>query len=107
LALTIDMDQVGALAEDRERLWAQVSAADFLTLEEKRALVGYDGVGVASNTAPVPDPTQLKFNHRHRTDNGQFAEAGTGIHDGNQVTKPQAGRGQGLPTSQSSRKRFS
>jgi phage portal protein BeeE len=27
--LTIDLDAVGALAEDRERLWAQVSAADF------------------------------------------------------------------------------
>ena len=39
-SLTIDMDGVPALAEDRERLWAQVSAADFLTPEEKRALLG-------------------------------------------------------------------
>ena len=38
--LAIDLDRVPALAEDRERLWAQVSAADFLSAEEKRALLG-------------------------------------------------------------------
>ena len=38
--LAIDLDQVPALAEDRERLWAQVSAADFLDNDEKRALLG-------------------------------------------------------------------
>uniref|UniRef100_UPI0035CA34D4 phage portal protein n=1 Tax=uncultured Sphingomonas sp. TaxID=158754 RepID=UPI0035CA34D4 len=40
VALGVDLDRVTALAEDRERLWAQVSAADFLTPEEKRAMVG-------------------------------------------------------------------
>ena len=40
LIFSVDLDQVAALSEDRERLWAQVSAADFLTAEEKRALVG-------------------------------------------------------------------
>ncbi|EJL27571.1 phage portal protein, partial [Novosphingobium sp. AP12] len=39
-ALAIDLDRVPALAEDRERLWAQVSAADFLDADEKRALLG-------------------------------------------------------------------
>jgi HK97 family phage portal protein len=83
LALTIDMDQVGALAEDRERLWAQVSAADFLTLEEKRALVGYDGVGGAE----VTDPTQLKFNQNHDPSNGQFTfGAGGRAHLSDSVT---------------------
>ena len=38
--LAIDLDQVPALAEDRERLWAQVTAADFLTDAEKRGLLG-------------------------------------------------------------------
>ena len=38
--LAIDLDRVPALAEDRERLWAQVSAADFLSDAEKRALLG-------------------------------------------------------------------
>jgi HK97 family phage portal protein len=39
--LALDVDQVTALAEDRERLWAQVSAADFLTREEKRGMLGF------------------------------------------------------------------
>ncbi|MBA4041982.1 MAG: phage portal protein [Sphingobium sp.] len=40
-ALRVDLDRVTALAEDRERLWAQVSDADFLTLAEKRAMLGF------------------------------------------------------------------
>lgn len=40
LALAVDLDRVPALAEDRERLWAQVNAADFLERDEKRALLG-------------------------------------------------------------------
>jgi HK97 family phage portal protein len=39
--LRIDVDQVTALAEDRERLWAQVSGADFLSAEEKREMLGF------------------------------------------------------------------
>ena len=42
LSLKVDVDQVSALSEDRERLWAQVAGADFLTMEEKRATVGLD-----------------------------------------------------------------
>ncbi|CAH0497748.1 phage portal protein [Novosphingobium sp. CECT 9465] len=38
--LGVDMDRVPALAEDRERLWSQVSAAEFLSPEEKRAMLG-------------------------------------------------------------------
>ena len=43
--LSIDLDRIPALAEDREKLWAQVSAADFLQPEEKRRLlnIGDDG----------------------------------------------------------------
>ncbi len=41
-ALTIDLDLVPALSEDRERLWSQVSGADFLTRAEKRELLGFD-----------------------------------------------------------------
>jgi HK97 family phage portal protein len=43
LKLSLDVDQVTALAEDRERLWAQVTAADFLTREEKREMLGFQG----------------------------------------------------------------
>ena len=38
--LAIDLDRVPALAEDREKLWAQVGGADFLTNAEKRVLLG-------------------------------------------------------------------
>jgi HK97 family phage portal protein len=43
-ALAIDLDRVPALAEDRERLWTQVSAADFLDAAEKRALLGLPAI---------------------------------------------------------------
>ncbi len=39
-ALAVDLDRIPALAEDREKLWAQVCAADFLSDEEKRRMVG-------------------------------------------------------------------
>ena len=39
-AFTLDVDRVPALAEDREKLWAQVSGADFLSDAEKRAMLG-------------------------------------------------------------------
>ena len=39
--LRLDLDQVPALAADRERLWAQVAGADFLTRDEKREMLGF------------------------------------------------------------------
>lgn len=44
LTLSPDLDQVEALAQERAALWARVSAADFLTEDEKRAAVGYGAV---------------------------------------------------------------
>ena len=52
-ALSVDLDQVGALSEDRERLWAQISAADFLTVDEKRAAVGLAPVPQITSPEPV------------------------------------------------------
>jgi HK97 family phage portal protein len=40
LSLKVNLDQVAALSEDRERLWAQVSTAEFLSPEEKRVMLG-------------------------------------------------------------------
>ena len=37
----IDVDQISEIAEDRERLWQQVSSATFLSDAEKREMVGY------------------------------------------------------------------
>jgi HK97 family phage portal protein len=41
--LAYDADAVDALAEDREALWRRVTAADFLSEEEKRRAVGFGG----------------------------------------------------------------
>ena len=38
--LRVDLDRVPALAEDRMALWREVSAADWLTADEKKALLG-------------------------------------------------------------------
>ncbi len=42
LSLRVDRDAVPALSEDRERLWAQVSGADFLDPAEKRRILGLE-----------------------------------------------------------------
>ncbi|WP_164115678.1 phage portal protein [Sphingorhabdus sp. Alg239-R122] len=39
-ALSVDLDKITALAEDRERLWKQVNAAEFLSDQEKRNILG-------------------------------------------------------------------
>ncbi len=83
LVLKVDDNQVGALSEDRERLWAQVSAADFLTLEEKRVAVGLAAApevsAVAANDAKNKTGIlELKFNPWHDRGNGQFTFARQG-----------------------------
>ena len=40
LTITVDLDKIPALSEDRERLWSQVSDADFLDPDEKREMLG-------------------------------------------------------------------
>ncbi len=41
LALEIDLDEIPALTLRREKTWARVRAAEFLTLNEKRELAGF------------------------------------------------------------------
>ena len=41
LDLRPDTDAIDALSSEREALWTRVQAATFLTLNEKRAAVGY------------------------------------------------------------------
>ena len=53
LQLRPDLDQLDALAPDREALWARLDGASFLTDDEKRAAAGYGpragGVGQKLN----------------------------------------------------------
>ena len=78
LQLDIDLDAIPALAEDRERLWAQVGAADFLTAEEKRAAVGLGPVDPVPEISSETGVTEFKFNPWHDTENGQFTFDGQG-----------------------------
>ena len=61
LRLWFDADQVEALSADRAALWARVAEASFLTVNEKRAAVGYepvaggDEIKAAPVDAAVPD----------------------------------------------------
>ncbi len=45
--LVVALDRVPALSEDRERLWAQVTAADFLSPQEKRAMLDIEDSSLA------------------------------------------------------------
>ena len=42
--VTVDADRVDALAADRSALWSRVTAAPFLTVNEKRAMVGFSAI---------------------------------------------------------------
>jgi HK97 family phage portal protein len=71
LRLAVDLDQVPALSEDRERLWAQVNGADFITVNEKRAMIGLEPLAETR----VSEKVETKFNPWHDPDNGQFTFA--------------------------------
>jgi|CXWL01.1.fsa_nt_gi HK97 family phage portal protein len=75
LTLAVDLDQVVALSEDRERLWQQLTAADFITVNEKRAMVGLEPLTPSVEMPEVRDEggeIETKFNPWHDPDNGQF-----------------------------------
>ena len=42
--IALDLDQVSALGAEREALWSRVAVSDFLTVNEKRAAIGYDAL---------------------------------------------------------------
>jgi phage portal protein BeeE len=57
LELRPDLDAVEALSTEREALWERVRRSDFLTVNEKRAAVGYgaiDGGDQLVSSAPQP-----------------------------------------------------
>ena len=54
LELRPDLDSVEALSTEREALWERVRASDFLTVNEKRAAVGYGAIEGGDVLAPVP-----------------------------------------------------
>jgi HK97 family phage portal protein len=57
LTLTPDFDDVDAMADAREPLWRAVTAADFLTADEKRAALGYGPLPIRTEVAPTSSET--------------------------------------------------
>ena len=53
LRLWFDADQIEALSSEREALWSRVASADFLTVNEKRAAVGYGPVDGGDGPGPL------------------------------------------------------
>jgi phage portal protein BeeE len=49
-----DLDTIEALSSEREALWERVRAADFLTVNEKRAAVGYGAVDGGDELGGAP-----------------------------------------------------
>jgi HK97 family phage portal protein len=56
LELRPDLDAIEALSTEREALWERVRVADFLTINEKRAAVGYEPVEGGDELAAAPQP---------------------------------------------------
>jgi HK97 family phage portal protein len=121
LAFAVDYDAIGALAEDRERLWVQLSAADFLTLDEKRVLAGFAALGgeeedegpegeaevdaePVGGASETEESTEVKFNPHHDPNNGQFTFApGGGSSSAAATNGAPAGRRSGESDRSSSR----
>jgi HK97 family phage portal protein len=62
--ICVDVDRITELSEDRERLWSQIGAADFLTIPEKRQLLGLDmqaaPLATADNNAPNSSKPEME-----------------------------------------------
>jgi hypothetical protein len=77
LALKADLDQVEGLSAEREALWARLNAATFLTVNEKRAAVGYGPVDVGgeANVKYSPDQPRVPVGNE---EGGQWTDGGGG-----------------------------
>ena len=62
LALQPDLDDIPALASEREALWSRLEKSTFLTDDEKRAAVGY-GPKAQNDTAKLFNPNQPRDPH--------------------------------------------
>lgn len=52
LRLWFDADRIEALSTEREALWTRIGAAEFLTVDEKRAALGYSPIADAKSGLP-------------------------------------------------------
>ncbi len=59
LEMRPDLDQVEGLSGEREALWARLDKAAFLTVDEKRAAVGYAPLARLRHDSPLPREAEL------------------------------------------------
>ena len=101
IVLKPDLDQVEGLAAEREALWARLNAATFLTVNEKRAAVGYAPVDISAPDATTPeakagyDPNQPRV-PAGSSDGGQWTDGGGGGGSSSSGRVRVAGRGTAL-----------
>ncbi len=88
LDLRPDLDQVDALTAEREALWARIEKVSFLTLNEKRAAVGYAPL----EEAPEPATDDEQSCRKYRPDQ---ARAPAGTSDGGKWVDEGSGRSTG------------
>jgi Phage portal protein/Bacterial CdiA-CT RNAse A domain len=79
--LRCDLDNLDALAPDREALWARLDGASFLTQDEKRAAAGYGAVADAGAKL-VRDLTGKYRQDQPRTPAGNGRESGRWVDGG-------------------------
>jgi len=95
LDLRPDLDQIEALTAEREALWARIEKVSFLTLNEKRAAVGY-----APLDEPPPSATDVERSSVGRKYRSDQARAPAGTSDGGQwVDEGGGGSGSRVGTS--------
>jgi hypothetical protein len=87
LELKADLDRFEALSGEREALWARLEAASSLTVDEKRAAIGYGPLEVEDNTGVAPEigaRVALKYSPEQprvpagNADGGQWTSGGGG-----------------------------
>ncbi len=67
LALDIDLDEIPALTLRREKTWARLRGAQFLTVNEKRALAGFPSIPDGDRIAPPRGKRPLAAEPRDET----------------------------------------
>jgi hypothetical protein len=79
-----DLDQIEALTAEREALWARIEKVSFLTLNEKRAAVGYAPIEEPAPTEDEQPSVLMKYRPdqarapRGDSDGGQWVDEGDG-----------------------------
>ena len=81
-----DLDAIEALNPEREALWARLEKTSFLTLDEKRAAIGYDPAPARPETKYRPD--------QPRDDHGRWTGDGAGDQQGDEEVPTEAGDGE-------------